>query len=115
MQILRQRRKLGTEIEELMLHPAEDMPQLAEPHRRCAVSSPQVTASQPDEGIQLVHGAVGFDARGIFRDSLPSCQGGFALVATLGVDPVERDARVIERFVRHAFMLALGLTVGYLR
>src|SRR5690349_13650098 len=113
MQILRQRRKLGTEVEQLMLDPVQDIHQLAEPQGARGFLG-ACYAGQPDEGIQLVDGSVGLDARGIFRDSLPACQASIAFIATLGVDPVERNPRLIESFLWgspfvHAFMLpALG-------
>src|SRR5205085_2849835 len=110
MQILGQRRKEGAEIEQLMLHPAKDMSQLAEPPGVCGFLDASYT-SKPDESIQLVHRAVGFNAHRILRNSLPAGQRRFAFIAALGIDPVKRDPRVIESFLRHAFML----TPGYVR
>src|SRR5579864_9261888 len=100
-----------------MLHPAQDIRQLAEP-RGARGFFAAGHRSQPDEGIQLIHGAVGLDARGIFGDALAARQTGFTLVATLGVDPVKRDARVIERFLwegpfRHASMLLTLPALGW--
>src|SRR5579862_8273999 len=94
-----------------MLHPAEDLHQPAEPQCACGFLTAG-HASQPDEGIQLVHGAVGFDPYGIFGDSLSSSQSGFALVATLGVDPIESDPGIVERFVRHTSMLTWHVNLG---
>jgi len=108
MKILRQRRKLGTKIEELMLHPAKDFRQPAElPYSRGFVGTGH--ASQADEGIQLVHRTVGFDARGVLGDPLSSCQGGLALVATLGVDAIEGNSWIVKRWFRHTSMLTWGL------
>jgi uncharacterized membrane protein YfcA len=90
-----------------MLHPPEDIRQLPEPRSARGLLDAG-HRSQPDEGVQLVHGAVGLDARGIFRYALPARQAGFALITAFCINPIQCDSRVIEWF-GHAFIVpALG-------
>ena len=67
------RRELATEVEELVLQPAEDVVELA------ARGGVRVVrrelglvggARHADRGVQLVDGAVGFDPRAVFSDPL---------------------------------------------
>src|SRR6266700_879285 len=98
-----------------MLHPVEDVPKLADPGDSRTVFAARYTRD-PDEGIQLIHGAVSLDAQGIFRDSLTSRQGRLTFITTFGVNPIQRNSRVVERpFFRHAFILTngFGLTNGF--
>jgi hypothetical protein len=83
-----------------MLHPAKDLRKLAEP---CGARGLLTTghAGETDEGIQLVDGAVSFNADGILGDPLAAGQGRFAFIAALGVDPIERDPRVVKAPFRH--------------
>ena len=87
-----------------MLNPAQDIHQLSEPQGARGFLSAR-HRGQPDEGIQLVNGTVGLDSQGILGDALAARQAGFALVATLGVDPVERDPGIVKRAVGHVFMV----------
>src|SRR5512143_862764 len=84
-----------------MLNPAENADQPAERQGARAFFAAG-DASQPDESVQLIHRAVSLDARGIFRNALPPGESSLAFIAALGVDAVERDARVVKRPFRHA-------------
>jgi hypothetical protein len=82
-----------------MLHPVQD---------GCQRSQSRIFAAgnrrQPDERVQFIDGAIGFDAQRILRDSLPAYQTGFARVSTLGVDTVQSDTRLVEWFFAHLYM-----------
>src|SRR5437867_1952904 len=75
------RRELATEVEELVLQPAEDVVELA------ARGGVRVVrrelglvggARHADRGVQLVDGAVGFDPRAVFSDPLAADEVGLA-------------------------------------
>ena len=79
----------GAKIEQLMLHPAQNGHQ-----RRNGFTGRD--RGHADESVQFVDGAVALDARRILGDTLPAGQVGLALIAGLGVDAVQRQARLVE-------------------
>src|SRR5438132_1381766 len=95
----------ATEIEELVL----DLPQhLVEPAMPLPFVEPLGVEDphQADDGVQLVDGAVGDDARRVLGDPLAADQGGLALVAGASVDARDAD--------RHGASSLVWSTVFYL-
>src|SRR4029077_5382284 len=93
------RRQDRTQVEQFMLHAPQDRGQGGESRifragNRC----------QAHKCVQFIDGAVGFDTRRVLGDPLASYQAGFAGVASLGVDAIQRDARIVERFFAHLIM-----------
>src|SRR5215831_12128863 len=84
------RRELAAQIEELVLDLSQD---LVEPAVPLALVEPLGVedAHQADDGVQLVDGAVRYDARRVLRDPLAADQRGLALVARAGVDARDAD------------------------
>src|SRR5438046_2434472 len=88
------RRGLATEVEQLVLQPAEDVVELA------ARGGVRVVrrelglvggARHADRGVQLVDGAVGFDPRAVFSDPLAADEVGLAAIAAARVDARDPD------------------------
>ncbi len=86
-------------IEKLMLHPFQNDRQPGQP---CFLGR---KARHPDKRIQLVHGPVTFDTRRVFPHALTTDKTRLALVAGFRVDTVQRQARFIENFVFHVFIV----------
>ena len=82
MHVLRQGGEDGAEIEELVLHAQQDGRQFAERGR--PPESSTVARAAADEGVQFVHGAVGFDAQRVLGNALPADERGIAAVARAG-------------------------------
>ena len=85
-----QRREQRAEVEQLVLRALEQ----AVDARLGAVRAGFLAvgpAHQSEDRVELVDGAVGFDARRILGDHLAADQGGLTLVANLGVDAAEVD------------------------
>ena len=111
MDVLRFGGEDGAEVEELVLDAAEDGGELGQ-------FFGGGDAGHADEGVELVDGAVAFDAEGVLGDALAAGEMGFAFVAHFGVDAVEGDAGLVELGVGHravtivihvAFRRAAGL------
>ena len=105
MQVLGERRKLRAKIEQFVLHPAKDIHQLAQPQGARGFLAAR-DARQPEEGVQLVHRAVRVDSRGVLRNPLAAGKRRFAHIASPRVNPVQRDPRIVEHLLGHAFILA---------
>ena len=58
------------------------------------------------EGVQLIDGAVSFDANRVFSDALAACETRLSGIATFCIDAIERDARVVEGLVVHALYVS---------
>jgi putative ABC transport system permease protein len=58
-------------------------------------------AGESDDGVELVDGAIGFDAQRILGDALAARETGFACVTETRVNTIEGDARIVEWFVGH--------------
>ncbi len=104
MNILRLGREYRAEVEQLML----DAPHDAGEQSGARIDAGRFIAgnlSEPEERVQLVDGAISFDAQRILGDALPAGEPGLSLVAGLGVNAIERKARIIEGFLVHAVMV----------
>lgn len=82
----------GAEIEEFVLDAEEDRGQVVEAGFGCG------EPGETGEAVELVDGAVGFDAEVVFADTLATDKAGFAGVAAPGVDTVEGQARLVKLF-----------------
>ena len=98
------RRQNRAQIEQLMLDAPQNRGEQSHP---CVEPTLLLArnASQADERIQLVDGPVTLDAERILGDALPAGQAGLARVSPLGVNPIQRQARVVKSFFAHAFIL----------
>ena len=104
--ILGQRGEDGAEVEEAVLHAAEDP---GEAHELRAVGL-ALEGSEPrgaNEGVELVDLAVAGDAGAGLGNDLPANERGGALVTLAGVDAVDGDALRRVEFLGHA-QLRLG-------
>ena len=87
------RSQLATQVEELVLDLTKDP---VEPSVRLAllqalrVEDPR----EPDDGVELVDGAVGLDAWRVLGDAAPAHERGIALVAGASVDAGETNGHV---------------------
>jgi len=63
------------------------------------------------ERVQLINSAIRLDPQRIFRDTLASREAGFAFIASLGIDAIQRDSRIFKSFfrllVRHVAIVRL--------
>jgi hypothetical protein len=84
------RGQLAAQVEELVLESSEHAVQ---PGGGIALLPPLggEDAGQPDDGVQLVDGAVGLDPRGVLGDAAAADQRGVTLVAGPRVDPGDPD------------------------
>ena len=89
--ILREGGEDGAQVEEGVLHPAEQ-PSEAGELRVGGVELERGHPSSPDEGVELIYLAVAGDARAGLRHNLSADQRGGAFVAFAGVDAVDGDA-----------------------
>ncbi len=91
MDVLRQRRENGAEIEEFVLHALQHSGEARDGGQRFGRN-----ARDADEGIELVHRAVAINTRVIFLDALTADQVSLASVAGACVDAVQSDAGFVE-------------------
>ncbi len=110
MHVLRPRSQNRAKIEQLMLYA---------PQNRAQQSDARIGAGlfltgnvrETDERVQLIHGAVRLDPQRIFGDTLTAGEAGFAFIAALGVDAIQRDSRIVESFIwwffRHVAIVRL--------
>jgi hypothetical protein len=86
----RRRGQLAAEVEQLVLDPAQ---RLVEPAVMLALGEPLLVerADEPDDGVQLVDGAVRADARRVLGHAPAPDQSGLAAVAGARVDASDAD------------------------
>ena len=90
MDIFRQSRQNGTRVEKLVLDAVQDIAEAGNAAFQAGLPG------HPDERVQFVDRAVGFEAEGVFWDALASHERRLAGVTTPGVDPVDGEAGFIK-------------------
>src|ERR1035438_923463 len=85
------------QVEELVLYAQEDGGQHGE-SRLLHGEWSDGSARGPQETVEFVDRAVGFDARAVLGDALAADERGFAGVALAGVDAIDGEARLVKRF-----------------
>lgn len=90
----------AAEVEEFMLNAMEDDAEGLDFGLRLAQLI-EGNAGEADGGVQLIDGAVAFDAQGVFGDALAADETGLTAIAAARVDAIESNARFEEGFLRH--------------
>jgi methylmalonyl-CoA mutase C-terminal domain/subunit len=93
-----------TKIKKFVLHPPEYSGEGSQ-RRHFRRQFLGRSSRQPGKRIQLVHHAEALDAGVVFRNALPAHEARFAGIARSRVNPVQRDARLVENLLAHSVLL----------